>query len=796
MTSNNLRHAGVGLLLLALMAGLHRDVIFRGRSLVHSNHVNPFDARGLYDNYGDAAVPHTEWANRNLWLYANIRDAGATWWQWEPSLQFLKEAIERREWPFWDPYLAGGTPAMANLVPAFFFPPYLAMVLLGGTVALKNAYFLFLLWSASFLTYVLLRRHGLGLLAGLFGAVLVMTGGTMNQNLGAFAGQTIACLPLALYVTRVFLDAPGPRRAVLVACTYAAIALASFPPILLGVFGVTACYALVAIATRDCAGDRWNAARWWSAAGALSLMLVAWYYGPAIALARVVPQVGEIYRDVGLETMPFRNIYQLLSPTVMGGVQVYFKAPFASNGLLGHIPYVGAVCLIALWLAWPRSPRERTLFVTSAIVAPLILLKLFGVPPVQWLGHLPFFSHLHFSHYLGVPLGFPLVFLAALGIEDITRGRLSIPRGVFAMVIGVGTCASLWWIATRMGVFGMENASYWICDWKFVAIFTSATSILLLATMALRRWPLARVATVSGLCLVVVMEGLYNNTYPQPAAWDVFAHPVPYMRVLRKEAGDSRVLTFQMPPANTNEAFRVFSIDSLMAFNPPRMYRLYHHYMEPDREVFMRVPKRVPPDLVLDRLNISFIGTFNALTPIVADANGRGYERRFDNGYTTLFRRDTLPRFFFSSEYQVMPVEQALEAIASAPRREVLLEEDPGVPATPNTATDPAVQLVSYDLNAVTLTVDAPRAGLVYASESYFEGWTATVNDVRVPILAANYACRAIAVPAGTSRIVFTYSPPGLTAGLTISAFGIVLTTLLAVRSPRRLTPDEPGLLA
>ena len=97
-----------GTLLLALMSVVHYDVIFQGRSLVLTNHYNPLDYRPLAENYGPNFVPHEVWTLRNLFSYANIRDPGASWWQWEPSRVFLRRAIETREWPFWDPYVGAG----------------------------------------------------------------------------------------------------------------------------------------------------------------------------------------------------------------------------------------------------------------------------------------------------------------------------------------------------------------------------------------------------------------------------------------------------------------------------------------------------------------------------------------------------------------------------------------------------------------------------------------------------------------------------------------------------------------
>ena len=90
-------------------------------------------------------------------------------------------------------------------------------------------------------------------------------------------------------------------------------------------------------------------------------------------------------------------------------------------------------------------------------------------------------------------------------------------------------------------------------------------------------------AHASACCLLALAaaEGIYNNTYPSPAAWDIFRHPAPYIRLLQTEAGSSRVFAVGAPYANTNEAFRISTLDSLMAFNPPRMFELYSRYAEP-----------------------------------------------------------------------------------------------------------------------------------------------------------------------------------------------------------------------
>jgi hypothetical protein len=292
---------------------------------------------------------------------------------------------------------------MANLVPAFFFPPSLLVVVLGASVPLLNAYFLLIVWSSSFFTFLFIRRHDVPFLAAIAGALAFLLSGSVHQHLGTFIGQTVACLPILLYVTRLFADRPGRCRAVGVAGTYAAIALASFPPVLAVVFGATALYAVVAIVTENIPGVRARALAWWAAGAILAVGLVAWYYLPALAARAASPQVSEMYRNAGLETMPPANLYQLLSSTLTGGIQTYL--PPVRLAFFGgpYMPYVGMVTIAFALLAQARSgAKGRTLWLSCVLTGTLIVLKLLGVPPVQWLGHLPVLNEVHIAHYFGL----------------------------------------------------------------------------------------------------------------------------------------------------------------------------------------------------------------------------------------------------------------------------------------------------------------------------------------------------------------------------------------------------------
>ncbi len=774
------------LLLLALVAFTHYDVIFLGRSLISTNYSNPLDWRQLRANYGPESVPHDEWTKRNLWPFANVRDAGATWWQWEPSTQFLKQAIHDREWPFWDPYTApGGTPAMANLVPAFFFPPFLLVVLLGASVALLNAYFLFLVWAPGFFTYLFVRRHDVGLWPAVTAGAAVMLGGAVHQHLGTFIGQTAACLPFVMYATRCYFDRPTATGAVTLALAYAAAALASFPPVLLAIFAIAGLYGLVALG--EPRPRRLAVAALWVSALVLSLGFVAFYYLPAFAARAATPHMSVLYHRVGLETMPVRHLLQIVSPTLMGGIQTYLQPAIEARG--AYIPYIGiGAVALALLARVGGSTRRRTLAVTSCVALALILLKLIGSPVAQWVGLLPVLNEIHIAQYFGIPVGFLIATLAALGLHALIEGAVGPLRGIASALAIVAVPEALWRVAGAQNVFASPFLHYWLRDWWILAGVALGIATTLSMSSVLRGLPRIRHAAAALIVALLVGDGAYMGWYPNPAAWSIFDHPVGYVRALQKHAANDRIFSVGAPSANLGAPFRLFIMDSLMAFNPPRGFNLYYRYAKPPLAVFMREATALPPEAVLDRANVGAVGINRSFIAIFRDAESRGYESVFDDGFIAVFKRPVPPRFFFSSEYRVMSMEAALEAAGQGRAAEILLEREPGVPAAPNTPADPPVRIESYRRNSARVSLDAPRPGLLYASEGFFDGWTAYVNGRPAEMLAANYAFRAVAIPAGRAEIEFRYWPPGLTAGLAITGASLPAAgaMVLAARVRRR----------
>lgn len=779
------------LLMVVLIATAFFNVVFLNRSIVATDNYNPLDSRFTERNYGKDFVPPSVWTRRGLIPYPNFHDPAGAWWGWEPSAIFLQRALRRGELPFWDPYVGGGTPSMANLVPTYLFPPYLLIVFLGYTSFLKNLYFLSLLFAAGFFTYLFLRKHGLSYIASFVGATCFLFCGSLVTNINSLIGEAAACLPIALYLTRRFLDHPSRPRTAALAAGYAAISLASFPPVLLSIFTFTVVYAVSMLwgspAPPFGASRRKATARFVSA-GTLAIGLVAFYYLPGFALLRDAPQVREIYRTAGMESLPYLSFFQLFSPVLMGAERI-LKNPPMPEPFHYQLAYVGIVPILLACLAWRRSEGHRgPLFLVTLVSAAVLTLKMFGVAPIQWLGRLPGFRTTHIPVYFGALLNFLIAVLAAIGVEALVRKKVSLGRALLPVGIAVVVLSTLWQIAERKGVLWHTQAGHWIGDWRFRAVLAALVGATVMIGASARLSDHARRNLLAAIALLVAVEGFRNTFYPRQYRWDVWRNPVPYVRKLLELKDSGRVLPIGVFPANTNSAFEIFSMDSLMPMNPPRVFDFYKKYFAPRPEAPLRTVTMLPPDPILDCAGIRYLVVGRAAGQL-GQTERAGYEVFYEDAYVRIFRRPSTPRYYFTSNYRVLPRARSLDALAEPfAEREILLESFPGRQAVPNDSNDPVVQIREFGPNRYVLAANAPRPGFVYGAESFFPGWRVRVNGKSAMWRPANYAFRAVEVPKGPALIEASYWPPGLTDGLAVSLVSLVILafTAQAERRPRK----------
>ncbi len=89
-------------------------------------------------------------------------------------------------------------------------------------------------------------------------------------------------------------------------------------------------------------------------------------------------------------------------------------------------------------------------------------------------------------------------------------------------------------------------------------------------------------------------------------------------------------------------------------------------------------------------------------------------------------------------------------------------------------------RIVSEQPERVEIEVQAEREGQLVLRDACYPGWRAEVNSRPASISCTDILFRAVAVPAGASRVVMSYQPVSVSQGLALSAAGLVLWTGLA----------------
>jgi hypothetical protein len=82
-------------------------------------------------------------------------------------------------------------------------------------------------------------------------------------------------------------------------------------------------------------------------------------------------------------------------------------------------------------------------------------------------------------------------------------------------------------------------------------------------------------------------------------------------------------------------------------------------------------------------------------------------------------------------------------------------------------------QVLELGPNHLEIRMDAPTAGWLLLSDSWYPGWRASVDGRRVQILPANYLFRAVPLEAGEHVVVFQYQPISFWLGLVISLVAV-----------------------
>jgi hypothetical protein len=718
-----------------------------------------------------------------------------------PTQEFVHQ---QKSFPLWNPNLCCGVPNLGSIQGALFFPIRLLLSPLDPFSASGPSAFL-KLCLAGWFTLLYVRLLGVSGPGAFLAGLAFSLSGFMIVWLGHPHVNSAMWLPLLLYlVEKSFRRGPGNAVAppalrvwVCFAAAFACMILGGHPPTVIHVTIAVVIYFLFRLMEHG-GGQALLRAGLLAGSVAVGLLLAAPQILPFLEYYR---QSSSAQASASLDRwsshLTFPSLIHFLLPNALGNPALGFEDlpdllgwPEADNfnertGYVGILPLFLAAYGIVL-----RRCKFTKFFLSLAIGSMLVI---GGVPPFSALMRvLPVLRDVNQTRLLLV-LGFSVAVLAGLGWDELSRMRtqrrtLAAAAGFFA-VVGL---ALLWFcLVTGPGIHSLDSSHWAFLRRQFLILAGGMAVIVFLALWPARwtRWiPMAVCLGWTAADLLCFGTG-YNPSIPR----DLYYPRTPAIEWLQKD--DSQFRIFGGPAVLGPDSAEVFGLSDARGCD----YMTVRRYEElitgsSGAFFFYKYPKTIPKTFPL--LNVKYILSATALpaSPL--------FELVYSKEILIYRFKKCLDRALLVFDYQVEPDRAAVLARVSSagfdPRQVLLLEDQPA-PApmavgglAAGTNAEESVRILSYEADDVRIAASLPRPGYLLLLDTYFPGWSATVNGAPAPIHRANYNFRAVPLPAGRSTVRFSYRPESLRIGLYLCAAGI-LALVAAWFLPRRMRGLERG---
>ncbi|OGF68124.1 MAG: hypothetical protein A2Y62_01125 [Candidatus Fischerbacteria bacterium RBG_13_37_8] len=159
-------------------------------------------------------------------------------------------------------------------------------------------------------------------------------------------------------------------------------------------------------------------------------------------------------------------------------------------------------------------------------------------------------------------------------------------------------------------------------------------------------------------------------------------------------------------------------------------------------------------------------------------------------GFLVYLNSKALPRSYLVRGAVHLPDNEAAQALISGqiilPDTVIITDEEVSpqekLPIYYNPGT---VNILSYTADKIILEANASRDCWLVLSDTYYPRWRATIDDRETTIHRANICARAIRLPAGSHKVIFSYHPSTFYVGLIITLLSLAATLLLVIRGTR-----------
>lgn len=161
------------------------------------------------------------------------------------------------------------------------------------------------------------------------------------------------------------------------------------------------------------------------------------------------------------------------------------------------------------------------------------------------------------------------------------------------------------------------------------------------------------------------------------------------------------------------------------------------------------------------------------------------YEQVHSGDVKIYENHDVLPRAFIVHQAEtVANQDQVLEVMENSyfdPASTIVQlgkkDEPFGFKTFGQSSLDDSAKIVDYRPEHVEINASLTTPGWLVLTDTFYPGWTVTVNEQPGTIMPINLMFRAVALPAGEHTVVFTFEPRSVQIGAAISSLAVLVAT-------------------
>lgn len=691
-----------------------------------------------------------------------------------PTYHFAQEWLTRGILPLWNPYIFGGTPFLADIQTALFYPPNLLTYLLSNPLQYRDLEHLSVLhfYIAGAGMYAFLRFGPLpgngrrlnrfsclaGALAFAFSDLFVTHFGNLNLIASA------AWLPPVLLFFSKAVDSvaqplsKGAKTAFRLPLSYGllsgvTLALAFFAghiqPFLFIVLSL-ALYAGYTIAVERGAWRR--VALVFVVTLAVGAGLSAITLVPALELTRLSVRSAFTYAEAAQFSLPPIEVVGMLVPGFFGRGPENAWGPWArvEAGYLGVLPLILAFFAVIL-----RRNRRTMFFVLIAIAGLLLALGGYAIVHGWLYQFVPGFGQLRAPARFVLLLDFGLAVLAAIGFDVLSEPMSDMVQKMFQRTVRGGAWVALV-VALVSGTLalGILILGQGQDPALFQRIANAANGIgffilllgLSIALLFARAGNLLSTRLWSLLVLALIFFDLFSlGAYVDVGNSDptLGYQRADIVEFLQRNTGPSRI-------DSRTDVEGLWRPDTGLLYRLPDVYGDNPLVLNDFNTYWEKTSGRDSP--AYQWLNVKYVLTRRG-TPMPSN-----FVQAFEGGggITVWENTTAAPHVWLAEDARVSGAEiQVMRAPVS---------------------NSPA-EITGYSPNEITAQVTANSDGYLIFSEVYVPGWRARVDGQEAPIVRANNLFRAVRVTAGAHRISLRYEPLSFRIGTIISGVTLLIVS-------------------